>query len=81
MDFELNDDGTIKTCPLLSCRTVSVAETAILLQLRYVESPSELASGGRVLQTVMPPAAALALAADLSALANGILSQKPKTTN
>ncbi len=73
--FDMNQDGTVKACPLLGCLVISVANSAILLQLRYADTPADYASGGKVLQTVFGPMEALRLAQDLTEVATALLKK------
>ena len=75
IEFELDIDGNVRTSALLGCAVVPVADTAVLLQLRYADSLQDVASGGKAVQAMLPVEAALRLAADLHEVAKNILEK------
>lgn len=77
-ELEMDAEGNIVTRPILGWTTAPVAGMAILLVLNYAESPDELKTGGRFLQTIWTPQQALELAAVLTKRAREIIDAPPQ---
>ena len=77
MDFETDDAGMLVTCPLMGWRMAPVADTLVLVRLRYAETPEELGTEGRALQMILTPSQAQELADELAQTARRILDQRP----
>jgi hypothetical protein len=72
--FETDAAGMIITRPVLGWVTCPVEEMAVILLLRYSESPQDIDSGGRSLQAVLTPQQCLELAEELTKQARRILA-------
>ncbi|TDX64020.1 hypothetical protein EDE12_106166 [Methylosinus sp. sav-2] len=72
--LELNEDGSVKTRPVLGWTITPVAGMSVLLRILYAETPAELKTGGQNLQVILTPAQALDLAQSLAKPAMHILS-------
>ena len=74
MPLETDEAGMVVTRPVLGWTTVSVAETAVILQIQYSEKPADIDTGGRSIQFVLTPPQSLELAESLTKQAKRILN-------
>jgi hypothetical protein len=74
MPLETDANGMVITRPVLGWTTVTVAESSVILQMQYAETPQELKTGGRSIQFVLTPPQCLELAETLTKQANRILT-------
>jgi len=79
-DLEKDSNGKVVTRPVKGWSIAPVADMFVFLQLRYAETPEDLAGPGRALQFGLLPAQALELAEMLTRQAREILNAPPPPT-
>jgi hypothetical protein len=79
VQLETDENGDILTRPVTGWSIFPVAEIAVLLAVRYVETPEQLETGAnKQLQLVLTPQQCLELAETLKRRANAILAGGPE---
>jgi hypothetical protein len=73
LELEKDADGNIRLWPVTGCITGPLAEIAVLLVIRYAESPDQLGTGGAQTQFVLTPQQALEISVKLTNAADEIL--------
>jgi hypothetical protein len=77
-EFEKDKNGDIITKPVVGFTTAPVAGMAVLLAIRYVETPEELESGGsKQIQLILTPQQAQEIANSLARQGERILGNPP----
>jgi hypothetical protein len=75
--IETDHQGNVVTRPVLGWVAAPLAETSVLLRMRYAETPQDIDKGGLQLQFVLTPPQDQELAAELTRQAERILRLRP----
>jgi hypothetical protein len=75
--LQLDKDGNICLSPVTGWVTAKLAESSILLAVKYAESEYDLASGGKQIQFALTPQQCLDLSAKLTTLAKSLMASDP----
>jgi hypothetical protein len=77
--LETDNSGNVITKPVTAWALRPVAEMAVLLVMRYINSPEEFETGGDQVQFVMTPQQCLELAEVLTRQAKAVLQTPPSS--
>ena len=72
-EFTTDDSGNIILNPVVGWRTGSLAGVAVLLQVRYADSPEDIGTEGKAIQFALNPDKCLELAEALTKQARRLL--------
>ena len=72
--FETDSDGRVVTRPVTGWTSAPVAEVFLLLAVRYVDTPEEIETGGKLIQFVLTHKQCLQLARTLTSQARRLLT-------
>jgi hypothetical protein len=75
--FETDSNGSLVTRPVTGWTTAPVAEMFLLLAIRYVDTPEEIETGGKLIQFVLTHKQCLQLARTLTGQARRLLTNAP----